>query len=89
MFKLSRREQFRRWLHSRPRVVSVLGRTLKPWKLYRIKATGQRCQVVAYSENFTVRVNVIGHDDPYLHALAGMLPLSVFGLRPDQLEQVN
>ena len=83
------RAQFKRWLAGRPGAVRAMARTLKPWNVYRIKETGQHCQIVAFSQNSTVRVDVIGHDDEFRAQMERLCPVQVFGIKPASLEPVT
>lgn len=68
----------------------VFERTLKPWRVYRIKDTGQHCELVGFFQDFTVSVYVTGHDNPALWPLqASSRPLCVFGLHPRDLERIQ
>lgn len=83
------RAAFKRWLKGRPGSVRAVARTIKPWKVYRIVETGQHCHVVAYSQDSSVRVNIIGHDNEVLAAMANMAPLQVFGIKPHSLQALR
>lgn len=86
----NQRAQFKRWLAQKPGSVRALGRTLKPWRVYRIKDTGQHCELVGFFQDFTVSVYVTGHDNPALWPLqASSRPLCVFGLHPRDLERIQ
>lgn len=79
----SKRQRFKTWARSRPSSVRWMTRTLKPWNRYRIKATGQLCQMYSYSEDGTV--TVVAADRIFGWAL----PLRVFGLKPIDLERAK
>lgn len=53
-----RQAEYDAWVAERPEVIKAMIRTNPATKLYRIKATGQRVKILAYSEDGTVRVNV-------------------------------
>lgn len=82
------RKKFMRddWFLTRPTVIKVLIKKLKPWKRYRIKETGQHCVIVSYNEHWTVTVFVTGHDDPLRKTLAEIMRMEVFGINPNSLE---
>lgn len=75
-------QEWQEWLASRPPIVQELAVKLPPDKLYRIKATGQRCRIYSYFENGTVRVLVRDR-------IAA--PYCVFGYsyKPEDLEEVG
>ena len=85
---MSIRREFRAWIKTRPAGVRAAARTVKPWHVYRLKTTGQHVVLQAYAENGTVRVGVIGHDDP-IRALMNYVGLSVFGISPADLERLR
>lgn len=79
---MNTRRQYEAWLRTRPAIVRVIGLRLKPWRLYRIKPTGQLCRVEAISESGTIRVFAWQED------FGPMLGHGVFGVPPSDLECV-
>lgn len=63
---------FQEWYDSRPECIQDLIDELPPWYFYKVKATGQECEIVSYFEDGTVSVDVGLH--------------GVFGLKPEDLE---
>lgn len=80
---------FKRYLRSCPAVVRAMARTVKPWKTYRIVQTGQHCRVVAYAHGWTMRVRIVGHDNPVHAAIGGLIPMEVFGIKLRDLQLVS
>lgn len=78
--------EFEEWLRNRPETIKALAAKLKPWFRYRVKPTGQHCNLYSYSEDGTVTVEVNGHDSEFLDSLKRFLPVLVFGINPDDLE---
>jgi hypothetical protein len=72
------RHTYRAWLDMRPPIVRVLGLRFRPNRWYRIKSTGQRCQVMSFAEDGTLTVDTT---DRILGFHYG-----VFGLKPADLE---
>lgn len=72
------------WLDERPPVVRVLAERFPPTHLFRIKTTDQRVVVVSYSENGTMRIQVLAEYNPK-HFRVG---IQVFGIAPDDLEDL-
>lgn len=71
------------WVAERPKVVRDIAERFDIWTLYRLKSTGQRVQIVAVSEDGTLRVNV----DP-AHNLT-LMGTTVFGVPPEDLEECD
>jgi CYTH domain-containing protein len=71
------------WLKTRPASVRRLCERLPPDRLYRMKSTGQRVTLIAYSENDTVRVNITGR-----YNLVSF-DRQVFGVSADDLEECD
>jgi len=78
--------EFEEWLKDRPEIIKTMAGKLKPWFRYRLKTTGQHCNLYSYSENGTVTIEVNGHDSEVLDAINKMIPIGVFGINPDDLE---
>lgn len=74
---------YAKWVEERPPVVKEIAARTRPWKLYRMKSTGQRVTIAAISEDGTVRVDVTGDYNLVLMAR------SVFGINPDDLEECD
>lgn len=72
-------DEWQAWLAERPETVRTIGERFKPWAMYRLTTTGQRCQVIAISENGTVRIYA-EHE-----TLGPMTGVEVFGVDPDEL----
>jgi hypothetical protein len=81
--------EFDEWLKDRPQSIKDLSDKLKPWLKYRIKETGQHCDIAAYNEKGSVRVLVNGHDDEFLDVKYFTQPVFVFGVKPSELELIN
>lgn len=79
---LSRKERFRReWLATRPQIIKVMSRRLKPWHFYRLWGTGQVCAIYSLSEDNTVTVSTYN---------AGLGEwVRVFGIKPNQLIKLS
>lgn len=78
------------WIAQRPECIRKVVDDLKltPWKLYKLKTTGQRVTVGAFSEpeaggNVTCLVNVLGDFNLVTHER------SVFGIDPYDLEECD
>lgn len=76
-------EEYNKWLKSRPRTIQKLCQKCPPDRLYRIRDTGERCYIVAYSEDRTIRVAITGK---YNYT---MIDKTVFGLLPEDLEECD
>lgn len=76
--------EWEQWLNERPTRVAEVARRLLPWKLFRMKSTGQRVLVMQYDEEVdgSCTVTVLVHH--YLNPCG--VPRSVFGVDPDDLE---
>ena len=84
--RMNRRRSFDLWLASRPRVIRVMGRALKPWHLYRTKVTGQVCRLYSFSEDGTVSVVMLtGHSRGF--RVFGMSPADLRRLKPSEIPQ--
>ena len=71
------RAAWEQWLDENPEV--PLARRFFPWAMYRLTTTGQRCQMLAFSEGGTVRVYA-EHEE-----LGPMTGVEVFGVDPNDL----
>lgn len=71
------------WVASRPECVRLLCERLPFDRLYRMKSTGQRVTIDAYSEDGTLRVFVSGKYNLIT------FQRSVFGISPDDLEECD
>lgn len=71
------------WVAELPKSVRDIAERLDIWTLYRMKSTGQRVQIVAFSEDGTLRVNV---DPAYNLTLFGV---QVFGVNPADLDECD
>lgn len=71
------------WLAERPQAIKDLVAKLPPDRLYRLKTTGHRVFLYAYSEDGTVTVAVTGQFNA--------LPFErrVFGIAPEDLEECD
>jgi len=76
------------WLLGRPKTIQILAERLKPWITYRVKSTGQHCTLLSYFENGTVSVEIVGHDSEVLNMINSCTSFGVFGLLPDDLEEI-
>ena len=74
------RAQWAAWVASRPEPVRTIAGKLNPWELYRLKDTGQRVTLQAFSEDGTVRVQVSGQYNLIVYGR------DVFGIHPSDLE---
>lgn len=75
--------ELQRWLSDRPKVIRDMAASHPPDRLYRLKTTGHRVTILAYSENRTVRVNVSGRYNFLSHER------NVFGISIDDLEECD
>lgn len=77
------------WVAGRPTKLRalLLEREFTPWKLYRLKSSGHRVEIVAFNEHadgtVSVRVNVGGK---FNHVA---FERSVFGIAPEDLEECD
>jgi hypothetical protein len=78
--------EFNEWLKDRPEIIKLMAEKLKPWLRYRLKTTGQHCNLYSYSEDGTVTVTVNGHDSEILNHMNELIEVNVFGVSPDDLE---
>ena len=83
------KQKFKAWLNKRPEIIRELGSKLPPWKRYRVKETGQHCDIASYFEDGTVSVNVFGHDSRSLNLAYYIQPICVLGLGADDLEDTG
>jgi hypothetical protein len=60
--------------------VAELAARFSPWKRFRLKTTGQRCQPIAFGEDGTLRVRTES-------LLLGVV--DVFGIDPADVEDLN
>lgn len=67
------------WASDRPQIVKDIADRLRPWLIYRLISTHQRCQLNSISENGTVTVNI-------LHPQENIALYQVFGINPDDLQ---
>ena len=79
---------FEEWIADRPQIIKDLAKKLPPWDRYELRQTGQHCSLVSYSENNTVTIRVDGHREPNLDAVNKVMPITVFGIRPDDLKVI-
>lgn len=91
------KNQVREWYEERPQIIKDAIEVLPPICMYKIKATGSQCYIVAYSEpeegteqileNVTVRVQKTGKGGPMFDMGLGELDTNgVFGLHLTDLE---
>jgi len=76
-------KELEEWLATRPLIIRELAAKCPPDRLYRMKSTGQRVTIVAYSEAGTVRVNVTGQFNVVT------VERSVSGVSVDDLEECD
>ena len=69
------------WVAERPPSVRAVAERFNPWTVYRFKDTGQRCTILAFGEDGTVRVAVTS----VLNFVT--FEREVFGVDPDNLEE--
>ncbi len=79
-FEDPRERELRKWLKDRPKIIQEMALKIKPWKAYRIKATGQECSIYSFSENGTITVNT--------HNCLMGGQYRVFGYKPEDLEEI-
>lgn len=77
--------EYIKWCETRPPAVCAVAKRLPPWKLYRMKSTGQRCSIYSFSEPIgdgpvTLQVDVTGEFNLI------MFDRRVFGVSADDLE---
>lgn len=77
------------WLKGRPKIIKDLANKLNPFLRYRIKSTGQHCDIYSYSEDGTVTVAVNGYDKEILNIMNQSIQVNVFGLSPDDIEELK
>lgn len=81
MTENERQEKYIEWCNTRPPAVRDVALRFKPWELYRIKETGQLCDIYSFDEHpggaVTLKVLV--------PQFGGATHL-VFGYQPDDLE---
>lgn len=77
------KKEWAKWVASRPKVVRLIAEKFFPWKLYRMKSTGQRVEVYGFNENGTVSVLVTGKFNNVL------FDRQVFGIQPEDLEECD
>lgn len=75
------------WLQDRPQIIKDLADKISPFKTYVVKETGQLGTVYSFSENGTLTLNITGHKDKFRDAMEKLIPLRVFGFRPEDLEE--
>lgn len=76
------------WLAGRPQVICDLARLFPPWNAYRIKATGQHGEICSYSENGTLSLDIIGHDNALMSKMASVSPTTVFGIGINDIQVI-
>lgn len=81
--------ELKEWLVGRPEVIKKLAGQLKPWISYRVKPTGQHCNIISYAEDETVRIVVNGHDNKMMDQVNKLGMFEVFGIKPSDLEPIN
>ena len=81
-------EDLQRWLDGRPDTIRELTNKIKPWVRYRLKPTGQHCDLESYYEDGTVSVLINGHDSKFLNMIYIINEISVFGVNPSDLEPI-
>ncbi len=69
------------WVASRPAVVKAMAEKLPPWFYYDMPETCQVVIILAYNENGTVRVRVVGDRI----SIPAVVEFEVFGVSPDDL----
>lgn len=77
------------WVEDRPDIIKSLAKQLKPWLTYRNKKTGQYYTIRSYCEDGTVTVDIVGNDDPLVYLIYQMAPYAVFGVKPEDLEEIK
>ncbi len=75
------RAAWQEWLAERPRFVRSVAECFNPWTMYRLITTGQRCQVLAFAEDGTVRIYA---ENEHLGPMTGT---EVYGVSPADLVQ--
>jgi hypothetical protein len=73
--------EWNKWKDSRPSVVREMCDNLPPWYYYDIPKTGQICVPIAYNENGTVRVIIVGDRI----SIPSIMQIEVFGVSPSDL----
>jgi len=71
------------WLKNKPPIIKELAARFPPYKLFRLKPTGQRGPIVSLSESGTVTMQITGDFNRVMFAK------NVFGLNPDDLEECD
>ncbi len=73
------------WVGSRPDAVRNVAERFYPWKLYRLKQTGQFVSVLSFGQNVDGRVTLTVLIKPDFNPLL-FVEREVFGIEPDDLE---
>lgn len=81
--------EFNEWLKYRPEIIKEIANKVPPWNRYKLKTTGQYCDLYSYSEDGTVTIIVNGHESEILNQVNKIAPVSVFGINPDDLEALE
>lgn len=81
------RRAWKKWLKGRPSHVRAVAERFEPWKLYRMKSTGQRVTVYSFGEGedktVTLTVTITGEFN-LIH-----FARNVFGIDPNDLEECD
>lgn len=72
------------WLAQRPDHIRWIARNFDPWTMYRLKATGQRVQLLGFDEMQDGRVTLRIYAERA--ELPGITGVQVFGINPDEIE---
>jgi hypothetical protein len=83
-----RKKALAAWLKTRPAIIRKVASKLPPWNLYKMKDTGQHCRLYSYSEDGTVTVTIVGHENAFQNEIAQMFAHNVFGVSPTDLEVI-
>lgn len=75
------KKEWAEWVAQRPEVVRAIAEKFFPWKLYRMKSTGQRVGIYSFSEDGTITVLVTGAFNKV------NFDRQVFGIDPKDLEE--
>lgn len=69
------------WVATRPVFIQEMAKKYLPWKLYRMKSTGQRVTPLSFFEDGTLCVSITGEYN------ALFMDREVFGIKADDLEE--
>lgn len=75
------------WLAKRPAAVRAVAERLLPWKVWRLKPTGQHARALSFSEGPDGLVTVTAI--VWRPEVPGLFDRTVFGLAPEDFEEIG